>query len=117
MLAGFDNSYAYIGEITQYKSKGWVWIKRYKLKRDSRVDAEWGIKEIIEERSQVRGGVKYGMSVKDMLRIKGRPARVILHAAGGSEGWVYEDVKVSVREYDGKDGGWVWAVSYIAGDN
>jgi hypothetical protein len=117
MLAGFDDSYAYVGEVTQYRSKGWDWVKRYKLERDSRVDAELGIKEIIRELSQVTGGIKYGMGVKDVLRIKGSPVRVIPHAAGGSEEWIYEDIKVFVWDCDDKDGGWVRALNNITGDN
>ena len=113
MLDSFDSSYAYIGEITQYKSKGWDWIKQYKIKRSPDVDRELRITEIINKRSQVIGGIKYGMSVKDVLRIKGKPQKVITHARGGTRTWIYDDAKVSVWDYDGKEGGWVSNVGLI----
>ena len=99
-LESFDDDSVWIAELTQYKSKGWDWIARYRLKRSPEVDEEFGIHHILEERSKVLGGVKYGMAVDEMLAKKGKHYKVNHHAASGSADLIYNDVKVSVSGWE-----------------
>jgi len=96
-LESFDDDTIWIAELTQYKSKGWDWIARYRLERSSEVDKEFRIHQILDERSRVVGGVKYGMAVDDVLAKKGRHYKRNVHAEAGSEDLIYDDIKVSVR--------------------
>ena len=96
-LESFDDDSLWIAELTQYKSKGWDWIARYRLERSPEVDEEFGIHQILEERSRVLGGVKYGMAVDEVLAKKGRHYKRKVHAEGGSADLIYDDIKVSVR--------------------
>lgn len=96
-LESFNDDTAWLAELTQYKSKGWDWVARYQLKRNPELDKEFRILQILKERSQVLGGVKYGMSVKEVIAKKGRHYKINHHAEGGSADLVYDDVKVSIR--------------------
>ena len=96
-LESFDDDSIWIAELTQYKSKGWDWIARYRLERSPEVDEEFRIHQILEERSRVLGGVKYGMAVDEVLAKKGRHYKRKVHAEGGSADLIYDDIKVSVR--------------------
>jgi len=96
-LESFDDQTVWIAELTQYKSTGWDWVARYRIKRSPQVDEELSIAQIFEYRSGVIGAVKYGMTVSEVLAKKGRHFKVNHHAEGGSADLVYDDVKVSVR--------------------
>jgi len=98
-LVSFDDSSVWIAELTQYKSKGWDWIDRYHLDRCSEVDKDFNIAQISKERSRVVGSVKYGMSVTEVIQLKGKHFKVNHHAESGSADLVYDDVKVSVRQW------------------
>jgi len=95
-LESFDDDSIWIAELAQYESKGWEWIARYRLERSPEVDEEFRIHQILEERSRVLGGVKYGMSVEDVLAKKGRHYKCNFHAMAGSAYLIYDDIKVSV---------------------
>jgi hypothetical protein len=104
-LESFDDDSVWIAELTQYKSKGWDWIARYRLERSPEVDEEFRIHQILEERSRVLGGVKYGMAVDEVLAKKGRHYKRKIHAEGGSADLIYDDIKVSVRGWRGPGSG------------
>jgi len=99
-LESFDNDSIWIAELTQYKSKGWDWIARYQLERSPEVDSEFRIQEILEERSNVISGIKYGMMVEEVLAKKGKHYKVSSHAENGSADLIYDDIEVSVREWE-----------------
>lgn len=96
-LESFDDDSVWIAELTQYKSKGWDWIARYQLERSPEVDEEFGIHQILEERSRILGGVKYGMAVNEVLAKKGKHYKINGHAEAGSADLIYDDIEVSVR--------------------
>ena len=96
-LESFDENSVWIAELTQYRSKGWDWIARYRIKRTLEVDKEFKIRQILEKRSKVIGGIKYGMSVDKVLALKGEHYKIHRHAEAGSAYLIYDDVKVSVR--------------------
>jgi len=96
-LESFGDDSIWIAELTQYESKGWDWIARYRLERSPEVDEEFRIHQILEERSRVLGGVKYGMAVDEVLAKKGRHYKCNVHAESGSADLIYDDIKVSVR--------------------
>jgi uncharacterized protein YhfF len=98
-LESFDNDMVWIAELTQYKSKGWDWIARYRLNRIPEVDEDFRINQILEERSKVFAGIKYGMSVDEVLAKKGKHYKLNVHAEAGSADLIYDDIKVSVREW------------------
>jgi hypothetical protein len=99
VLESFTQKSAWIAELTQYKSKGHDWIARYQLKRNPEVDEELGIPRILKDRSRVIGGVKYGMSVEEVISKKGKHYKISHHAEAGSADLVYDDVKVRVRQW------------------
>lgn len=96
-LESFDDDSIWIAELTQYESKVWEWIARYRLERSPEVDEEFRIHQILEERSRVLGGVKYGMAVEEVLAKKGRHYKCRGHQEAGSADLIYDDIKVSVR--------------------
>lgn len=96
-LESFDETHGWVAELTQYRSKGWDWVARYRLERSTEADGELGITRILEERARVVGGVKYGMTVEEVLRLKGRHYKADHHQEAGSADFVYDDVKASVR--------------------
>lgn len=105
-LVSFDSESAWIAELTQFKSKGWDWIAHYRLRRSSEVDKDFAIAQIIEDRSRVVAGAQYGMSVADVIQLKGKHFKIKHHAEEGSADLIYDAVKVSVRQWwPGNDGG------------
>jgi hypothetical protein len=96
-LESFDNDSVWVAELTQFKSKAGDWLARYRLKRSPEVDREFRIPQILEERSKVVGGVKYGMSVDEVLDKKGMHYKNLNHQEAGSSELVYDDIDVSVR--------------------
>jgi hypothetical protein len=97
-LESFDDNHAWLADIIQSKkSKGWEWTDRYVLPRDEQVDAEFNIKGILEERAKGIGGVRYGMSVADVIALKGNSHNQIPRAEDGSSYLMFDDVKVRVR--------------------
>jgi hypothetical protein len=104
-LESFDDDSLWIAELTQYKSKGWDWIARYRLERSPVVDKEFGISGILEARLKILGGVRYGMAVDEVIAKKGKHYKVLYHAEAGSAYLYYDDVKVSVRGWSGRSGG------------
>jgi len=99
-LESFDDDSVWIAELTQYKSKGWDWIARYQLERSPAVDAEFRLQKILEERSKVISGIKYGMAAAEVLAIKGHHYKVNHHAEAGSAYLIYDDIEVSVRGWE-----------------
>ncbi len=61
-MDSFDDSFAWVAVVTQYKSIAWNWEERYKLRRSAETDEELGIPEILKERQKVIGGVRHGMT-------------------------------------------------------
>jgi hypothetical protein len=107
-LDDFDDATASLALLTQYKSRAWKWTARYRVKRSPEADKELGIPQILQERAEVIGGVKWGMAVRDVLAKKGKHYKVSHHAMLGSADLIYDDVKVSVRDwFPGTDRGWV----------
>ena len=96
-LESFDSDSVWVAELTQFKSKGWDWVARYRLKRGPEVDREFQLAHILEERSRIVGGVKYGMSVDEVLDKKGMHYKQLNHAEAGSSRLIYDDIDVSVR--------------------
>jgi len=96
-LESFDDDSIWIAELTQYESKGWDWIARYRLERSPEVEQEFRIHQILRERSKVLGGVKYGMAVDEVFAKKGTHYKRNVHAESGSADMIYDDIKVSVR--------------------
>jgi len=104
-LVSFDESTAVVGVLTQYRSKAWTWVKRFEIKRTAEADEELGIKRILAERAAAIGGVRYGMSVDEVIALKGQHYRVNHHQAGGSADLLYDDVKVGVRDWHPREKG------------
>jgi hypothetical protein len=104
-LESFDDDNVWVAELTQYKSKGWDWVARYQLDRSPHVDEEFAIPQILQGRSRVIGGVKYGMTVDEVIAKKGGHYKINWHAEAGSAHLVYDDVKVSVRQWSPPRGG------------
>jgi len=98
-LVSFDSKNAWIAELTQFHTRGWDWIALYNLDRCDEVDKDFVIARIEEERSKVVGGVQYGMSVADVIQLKGRHFKVSNHAEEGSADIVYDDIKITVRQW------------------
>jgi G:T-mismatch repair DNA endonuclease (very short patch repair protein) len=98
-LVSFDRARATIAELTQFQSRGWDWIAVYHVDRCDEIDADFGIDRILTERAQLIGGVRYGMSVADVIHRKGAHFKVNHHAEAGSGDLVYDDVSVSVRDW------------------
>jgi hypothetical protein len=98
-LVSFDSKNAWIAELTQFDSKGWDWIAQYHLDRCNEVDKDFVIAKIEEERSKVVGGVQYGMRVADVIQLKGRHFKVNNHTEAGSADIVYDDTKITVRQW------------------
>jgi hypothetical protein len=100
ILVCFNNKNAWIAEMTQFHIKGEDWVALYSLDRCDEVDKDFAIAKIIEERSKVVGGVHYGMSVADVIQLKGKhykigtppPAEMMTSII------FYDDVTISVRE-------------------
>ncbi len=113
-LESFDDNWVWIAELRQYKSKGWDWITRYQIERNSQVDEEFQINGIIRERSKVVSGIKYGMSVGEVISMKGEPKQINQHQELGSADLIYDDIIVSVRQWwPGRDTGRVIRVQPI----
>jgi hypothetical protein len=102
-LVSFNSKNAWIAELTQFKSKGWDWIAVYNLDRCDEVDKDFAIAKIEEGRSKVVGGVGYGMSVADVIQLKGKHFKVHQHAEEGSANLVYDDVNINVRRWSPGD--------------
>ncbi len=98
-LVSFDRRRATIAELTQFRSRGWDWIAVYDVDRGDEIDSDFDIERILAERAHVIGGVQYGMNVTDVIQRKGRHFKVNHHAEEGSADLVYDDVKVSVRQW------------------
>jgi len=98
-LESFDDKWVWIADLRQYKSKGWDWIGRFQIERNSQVDEEFQINSIIKARSQIIGGVRYGMPVGEVISMKGEPKEINVHQEGGSADLIYDDVIVSVRQW------------------
>jgi hypothetical protein len=98
-LESFDDDSIWIAELTQYKSRGWDWVSRYQIEQSPEANEEFKINEILEERSKVIGGIKYGMLVSELIAVKGNNYKVNLHAEGGSADLIYDDIVVSVRQW------------------
>lgn len=114
-LVSFDRARATIAELTQFNSKGWDWVAAYQVDRRGEIDADFGVERILAERATVIGGVRYGMSVADVIQRKGRHFKVSLHAEAGSAKLVYDDVAVGVRQWHaGSDAGRVVGVEPVA---
>lgn len=76
--------------------------------------ADFGIWQILADRAKVIGGIRYGMKVVDVIEQKGSHFRVNPHAEAGSVDLVYDDVKVSVRQWwPGADQGRVVGVAPV----
>lgn len=99
VLDSFDDTWAFCGLVTQHKSKAWTWVERYRLRRSTETDTALSLPEIIARRTKSVGGITYGMSVDQVIEQKGRHFRVNYHQAEGSADFVYDDVKVSVRDW------------------
>lgn len=99
-LDSFDQTHAWVAELTQYGGKfgSQDWVARYRLERSAEADSELGIPRIIEERARVVAGVRYGMSVDEVIALKGRHYRSLRVQEGGSGALVYDDVTVSFRD-------------------
>lgn len=116
-LVSFDRTRATIAELTQFQSKGWDWVAAYQVERCSEIEADFGVERILAERARVIGGVRYGMSVAEVIRRKGRHFKVSLHAEEGSARLVYDDVAVSVRQWHARsDTGRVVGVEPVTED-
>jgi hypothetical protein len=98
-LVSFDNHSAWVGELTSYGSKQstWDWVARYRFARSPAVDKELGIPGIIAERSKVIGGVKYGMTVAQLLDSKGMHFRAADRQEPGTFSFFFDDVVVTVK--------------------
>jgi len=113
-LVSFDRARATIAELTQFQSKGWDWVAAYQVDRSGEIDADFGVERIVAERARVIGGVWYGMRVNDVIGRKGRHFKIEFHAEAGSAALVYDDVRVSVRQWHaGSDAGRVVAVEPV----
>ncbi len=95
-LDSFDETHAWVAELTQYRSKGWDWVVRWRLMRSTEADAELEIPRILEERARVVAGVRYGMSVAEVFALKERHYRSHPCQAAGSGYLVYDNVRFSV---------------------
>jgi hypothetical protein len=98
-LVSFDNRWAWIGELTSFKTKEstWDWVARYRLARGPAVDQELGIPDILAERSKIIGGVKYGMTVAQLIGKKGVHFKAADHQEPGTYTLFFNDVVVTVR--------------------
>jgi hypothetical protein len=100
VLDSFDESSAWVAVVTQYRSqKVWNWEKRYKLRRNAETDEELRIPQILKERQEVIAGVKYGMTVAEVVAKKGRHYKVNGTQVAGSAQLVYEDVTIDVVDW------------------
>jgi len=100
-LESFNDDTVWVAELTQYKSMGWDWVARYQIQRSPQVNEEFRIVQILEHRSRVIGGIKYGMTVREVIAKKGKHYKIHHHAEFGSADLVYDDVKVSIRGWAG----------------
>ncbi|KPJ52272.1 MAG: hypothetical protein AMS16_06610 [Planctomycetes bacterium DG_58] len=111
ILDSFDKTTATVAVVTQYKSKGWNWVHRYRLERGEEADRALGIPEVLAARARVIGGVKYGMTLRQVFAKKGLHCKVNRHAAPGSVTFIYDDVVVHVQGWDGRAKGRVVSVA------
>ena len=103
-LVAFDEEWAWLAVVTQFKSKSWEYVERYRLRRNLEVDEEVSIPQIIEKQTKVVGGIKYGMSITDVFKKKGKHYKVNHHQAAGSADIVYDDITINVRDWWGQKG-------------
>lgn len=98
-LVSFDNRWACLGELTSYRNMQsvWDWVARYRLARSPAVDQELGIPSILAEHSKVIGGVKYGMTVAQLLDRKGMHFKAADHQEPGTFTFLFNDVIVTVK--------------------
>ena len=98
-IVSFDDRWAWVGELTSYRNKQsvWDWVARYRLTRSPAVDKELGIPGIIAERSKVIGGVRYGMTVTQLLDSKGMHFKAADHQEPGTFSFYFDDVVVTVK--------------------
>jgi len=111
ILESFDDTTATVAVVTQYRSKGWNWVHRYTLERGEEADKALGIPELLAARARVIGGVKYGMTLRQVFARKGLHCKINRHAAGGSATFIYDDVAVHVEGWDNRAGGRVVSVT------
>jgi len=114
MLDAFDEKTATVAIVTQFRSKAWEYVERFQLQRTPESDKELGIPDLLARRAKVIGGIRYGMTVREVFAKKGRDWKSIPHQDMGSATLVFDDVIIHVVDWHGGDEGRVVGVRPVA---
>ena len=111
VLESSGKATATVAVVKRDRAGNWTWVARYALKRTREVDREFRLATPRARRAAAIAGVRFGITPREMFADKGQHYKVQKLDDPGTAAFIYDDVVVTVRDWDGDGSGRVVRIS------